>query len=245
MQGEAMMNSTGNPRILLVEDDATSAAFLTAAAEALPATVDVAGSLAAAYAAAESNHHDLWLFDANLPDGTGIELLDSLRARGHRVPAIAHTAAHDRATHDALIAAGFDDVLVKPLSAARLQDAIRRVLGSRIEDGVATIDAYRASPVWDDAVAAAALKGSLDNVQALRKLCLGELPRARDEVAVAIRDRDIEALNRVLHKLRASCGFVGASRLDAAVRALHAAPLSSVALDNFNDALHDTLSSPD
>ncbi len=239
------MNPPSHPRILLVEDDATSAAFLAAAAEALPATVDVVGSLAAAHAAVESNRHDVWLFDANLPDGSGIELLDSLRARGHRVPAIAHTAAHDSAARDALIEAGFDDVLIKPLGSARLQDAIRRVLGSRVEDVVAASDAYRASPVWDDVVAAAALKGSLGNVQALRKLCLGELPRARDDVAAAIRDGDLESLNRVLHKLRASCGFVGASRLDAAVRALQAAPMSGVALDGFNDALQDTLSSPD
>jgi DNA-binding response OmpR family regulator len=239
------MNSPGYPRILLVEDDATSAAFLTAAAEALPATVEVAGSLAAAYVAVEGNRHDVWLFDANLPDGSGIELLDALRARGHRVPAIAHTAAHDSAARNALIEAGFDDVLVKPLAAAQLQDAIRRALGSRVEEAVAVADAYRASPVWDDAIAAAALKGSLGNVQALRKLCLGELPRARDEVAAAIRDGDFDGLNRVLHKLRASCGFVGASRLDVAVRALQAAPMSDIALDSFNEALQDTLSSPD
>ena len=239
------MNSPGYPRILLVEDDATSAAFLTAAAEALPATVDVAGSLAAAYVAVEGNRHDVWLLDANLPDGSGIELLAALRARGHCVPAIAHTAAHDSTARTALIDAGFDDVLVKPLAAAQLQDAIRRALGSRVEDAVTATDAYRASPVWDDAIAAAALKGSLGNVQALRKLCLGELPRARDEVAAAIRDGDFDGLKRVLHKLRASCGFVGASRLDVAVRALQAAPMSNTALDSFNEALQDTLSSPD
>jgi CheY-like chemotaxis protein len=245
MQDELTMNPGDDPRILLVEDDATSAAFLAAAAEALPAVVDIAGSLAAARMAVERNQHDVWLIDANLPDGSGIELLDSLRARGLRVPAIAHTAAHDRATHDALIDAGFEQVLVKPLGAAHLHAAIRRVLGGRVEDAVAATVSYGALPVWDDVVAAAALKGSLGNVQALRKLCLGELPRARDEVVAAIRDRDIEALNRVLHKLRASCGFVGAARLDAAVRALHVAPLSGVALDNFNDALQETLSSPD
>jgi CheY-like chemotaxis protein len=237
-------STSGQPRILLVEDDATSAAFLAAAAEALPATVDVAASLAAARTAVDERRHELWLFDANLPDGSGSELLGSLRARGHRVPAIAHTAAHDRATHEALIEAGFEQVLVKPLTAAQLQAALRRALGNRVEEPVSATASY-ALPVWDDDVAAAALNGSLGNVQALRKLCLGELPRAREEIAAAIRDRDVDALNRVLHKLRASCGFVGAARLDAAVRALHAAPLSSVALGNFNEALQDTLSSSD
>ena len=55
------------PRILLVEDDAVSRAFLAAAAEGLPATIDAVDSCAAARAV--QAHGDLWLIDANLPDG--------------------------------------------------------------------------------------------------------------------------------------------------------------------------------
>ena len=69
-------------------------------------------------------------------------------------------------------------------------------LGSRVEDVVAAGDAYRASPVWDDAVAARGIEGQPRHVQALRKLFLGELPRARDDVAAAIRDGDLESLRR-------------------------------------------------
>ena len=45
------MNASAHlPRILLLEDDPVSAAFLSAAIEALPAQVDVAGTLAEARA---------------------------------------------------------------------------------------------------------------------------------------------------------------------------------------------------
>jgi len=231
------------PTILVIEDDATSAAFLAAAAEALPAVVDVAGSLATARVAAGQHDYRLWLIDANLPDGSGIELLRLLRTDGHRAAAIAHTAAHERSALDGLIDAGFDDVLVKPLTAAQLHAAIRQALGQAGGAAPSSEDGRDAAPVWDDAIAAAALKGSFANVQILRKLCLGELPQARDDIGDAFRRGDRHELHRVLHKLRASCGFVGARRLDQAVRALQDAPGSQAALDLFNAALQDTLSS--
>ncbi len=69
------------PHVLLVEDDPVSRAFLGAAIQAVPATVDAADTMAAAFALATAGPYDLWLFDANLPDGSGIELLTRLRAR--------------------------------------------------------------------------------------------------------------------------------------------------------------------
>ena len=74
-----------NPRppcLLLVEDDPVSAAFLRDAAAALPARVVDAGTLAEAMAEAAATRFDLWLVDANLPDGRGESLLQALRARG-------------------------------------------------------------------------------------------------------------------------------------------------------------------
>ena len=90
---------------MLVEDDPVSAAFLREAATALPAEVDVAGSMAEALACASARHHDLYLFDANLPDGRGETLLRQLREIGLDAPALAHTAAREDALRDRLLAA--------------------------------------------------------------------------------------------------------------------------------------------
>ena len=232
-------------RILLVEDDPTTCAFLAAAAQGVPAEVDVAGSCAAALAlAGDHDRHDLWLIDANLPDGDGAGLLATLRARGLRTPALAHTAALEPGLFAALREAGFREVLVKPMPATTLQVAVRDALGLCVPE--AAPPALRTAAIeaaWDAAAALAALNGERAHVDALRKLFLGELPDACGNVREAAHAGDVDTLRATLHRLRASCGFVGAARLAAAVAGLQASPHSGPALARFLEAAQDTLSS--
>ena len=92
-------------------------------------------------------------------------------------------------------------------------------------------------PVWDDAAAAQALGGNMDNVAALRALFLGELPMQ----VRAVREGGSAARREHLHRLRASCGFVGAGRLQDAVARLQDALDSPAALQAFVDAAQDTM----
>ncbi len=222
------------PRLLLVEDDPVSAAFLREAATALPATVDVAGTLAEALACASTRHHDLYLFDANLPDGRGEALLHQLRERGLYSPALAHTAAREDALRERLLAAGFVDVLCKPLAVADLHDALRYHLDLP-PPGRGKL------PSWDDEAALAALGGQQAHLDALRDLFLKELPGQRQRIEAASVQGDEATIRAELHRLVASCGFVGAARLAAAVRDLQAAPLDAPALQRFGFALDDLL----
>jgi DNA-binding response OmpR family regulator len=235
------------PRVLLLEDDPVSAAFLATALDALPAQVTHAATLAEARIVAEGC--DLWLFDAHLPDGDGAALLVELRAGGLRTPALAHTAEARREPLDALIDAGFTEVLQKPLTVAQLQAAVRRALGhaARIasEGEAANADSSRCgkSPIWDDAAALRALNGRRDHVAAMRGLFLQELAQVATRVTEAATRRDTDALRGELHRLQASCGFVGAARLASAVDALRDAPDDPAALAQFQGAAQDTLSS--
>lgn len=222
------------PRLLLVEDDPVSAAFLRDAATALPALVDVVGTIAEAMASASARHHGLYLVDANLPDGRGESLLRQLRERGIATPAVAHTAAHDAATRERLLAAGFVDVLCKPLAVAELHDALRHHLGIAPTGGE--------QPVWDDAAALVALGGQQAHVEALRSLFLKELPAQRQRIEAAAGAGDVAVVRAELHRLAASCGFVGAARLADAVCGLHAAPQDSQALQRLGFAVDGLLS---
>jgi len=225
-----------NPRILLVEDDPVSRAFLTAAAEALPARVEAVESCADALRAEHEARCDLWLIDANLPDGSGAGLLAALRKRVANTPALAHTASSDAAVHRALRDAGFADVLVKPLSMDALQAAIRIALGgAQAVAGDGPRD-YAQLPPWDDTAALSALKGEQAHVVALRRLFLDELHGQCHAIERAIVDGDIPAARGVLHRLRASCGFVGAAQLGEAVRRLEDAPRTGMSLQQFRDA---------
>ena len=229
-----------HPSILLVEDDPVSRAFLTAAVEALPASVEAVANCAEAERHAARTPHDLWLIDAHLPDGSGDALLARLR-RFSDTPALGHTASHDRQELDRLIAAGFLEVLVKPIAPGALQAAIRRALGTPEAVDVDTPRRGGKLPVWDDATALSALHGERAHVDALRKLFLQELAGQRLAVDAALAARDGEGASAVLHRLRASCGFVGAARLAAAVHALEADPHAPAALRRFDEAVDDVL----
>src|SRR4249919_4869 len=101
-------------KLLLLEDDPVSRAFLSEVLGTLPATVDCAESCARAESLARASAYALWLFDANLPDGSGADLLDRLRASGLTTAAIALTAESFPDQLNALSKAGFVDVLRKP-----------------------------------------------------------------------------------------------------------------------------------
>lgn len=206
------------PRALLVEDDPVSAAFLQAALARVPLQVDVAHLCAEARALAARTDYDLWVFDANLPDGRGDTLLRELRVHAPSTPAIAHTAAREAWEHERLLGAGFLEVLVKPLSAAETVAAARMALGLDATL-VRPSPADASLPLWDDASALQAMLGDRGHLVALRQLFRPELAVVRADVETAVRADDRAALRSVLHRLRASCGFVGAARLaDAAAR---------------------------
>jgi CheY-like chemotaxis protein len=229
-------------RILLVEDDPVSRAFLTAAVEDIPAHVEAAESCSDALQRIAACACDLWLIDANLPDGSGAGLLAALRRTSSDTPALAHTASREPAEHAALLAAGFAEVLVKPLPAIAVQEAICRSLGYDVAREGNSADADAAArtcarlPDWDDAAALSALKGEQSHVVALRGLFLSELAVQCHAVERALADGDTAAARAVLHMLRASCGFVGAARLGEAARVLESDPRSDFAQGRFRDA---------
>jgi CheY-like chemotaxis protein len=213
-----------NPRLLLVEDDAVTAAFLAQALAPLPVQLVVAADLAQARRLADGSEA-LWLFDANLPDGRGDELLASLRACGWRVPALALTAEDDPGVLAGLKAAGFMAVLAKPIGAAALRDAVAEAMASGV--------GASACPAWDDAAALSALGGEPGAVRELRRLFLRELPGQAGHIAAAWSARDEARLREYLHRLKASCAFVGAAGLLDSARALHAAPTDAGAHSRF------------
>jgi CheY-like chemotaxis protein/HPt (histidine-containing phosphotransfer) domain-containing protein len=217
------------PRILLVEDDATSRAFLAAALAALPARVAAATGAADALAlAATGPPFDLWLVDAHLPDADGASLLAALRLLAPAAPALAHTAMRDPACAESLRAAGFDGVRRKPVALAVLRAAVRDALRAG-----ADADANAAVAIAEPAAAWPATIDAPLRMATLRALFHAELPVQRAAVEDALANGDATAAAGVLHCLRASCGFVGAAALGAAVRALQADPASLDALRRF------------
>lgn len=218
-------NRGAPPRLLLVEDDPISATFMRAALASLPAEVELA--IDGTQALAASGTFDLWLIDANLPDGSGGVLLQHLGARHAHPVALAHTADATPGMRSTLLQAGFADVLVKPMGVQALQDAVRRALGDALRDDAGD---------WDDAAALAALGGHREHAALLRQLFLTELPATRAACLASFERNDDDALHAQLHRLQASCGFAGARALGGIASRWHASPSDTAERDAFTAA---------
>ena len=91
------------------------------------------------------------------------------------------------------------------------------------------------SSVWDESQALAAVGGKIESARALRELFLGELPGQVDSVRSAFAASDHAAVRDQLHRLKASCGFVGAHRLLSAVSRLSVG-MDPASLQDFLDS---------
>ena len=68
-----------------------------------------------------------------------------------------------------------------------------------------------------------------------------ELPAQRDRILTACARHDASVVSAELHKLKASCGFVGALRLMETVQRLSDSPLDASRAEAFGHAANDTL----
>lgn len=196
------------PRILLAEDDPVSRMFLLETLRDIGLAVAAVGDGNAALAAARSECFDLLILDHRLPGMDGDRVLMMLRAKENAASrlatALATTADPDPDVHALLRGAGFACVQVKPLDAASLGQTLR---GLGI---VAAADAL-------DHAAGLSASGSAGALRALRELFVRELVELDDELECL--SRDPLALDERLHRLRAACGFCGATTLaDAATK---------------------------
>jgi hypothetical protein len=115
-----------------------------------------------------------------------------------------------------LATAGFCEVLQKPIGANVLLTAIRRLAAETGSVGTT------ASARWDEAQALAAVGGNAESARALRNMFLAELPGQVQCVRTAFAVGDHATVRDQLHRLKASCGFVGAGGLLFAVNRLSA-----------------------
>lgn len=145
-------------RILVVEDDAVLADGLKVGLALHGATLDVVCNCADAQAALEADTFDALVLDVMLPDGSGLDLLASLRAKGERIPVVLLTALDEVSDRIKGLDTGADDYLGKPFDldelAARVRAIGRRQAGravSSVSHNGVTLDLARLTATVDGA----------------------------------------------------------------------------------------------
>ncbi len=115
---------TRRQRILLVEDHEDTARLLRRLLEARGHEVDVASDIATALTLSGAKRFDLLVSDLGLPDGSGLDLMRGLRARGLKLPGIALSGYGRQEDIAESRSAGFVAHLTKPVDMPRLEEAI-------------------------------------------------------------------------------------------------------------------------
>ena len=202
------------PRILVADDNPVSLRFFADALDALGFDCTLAPDGARALAETGANRFDALLLDLGMPVFGGIEVLARVRAGtgpSCRAVALATSAEMDAERIAALRAAGFADVLPKPIGI----DALRATLARHLPR-----EPHVAPVLLDDAQALNAAGGDRSIVAALRSLFVAELEALPAEVESLAATGDVAGLRDRLHRLDASAGFCGAPGLQVAIAQL-------------------------
>lgn len=110
-----------NERVLVVEDSRLISGALKVLLESAGFVVTVASTAAEAAAWRGPYPADVMLLDINLPDADGLTVIRALDGRGMKpVATFAMTGHADERTRERCLAAGCDDVLLKPVPVNRL-----------------------------------------------------------------------------------------------------------------------------
>jgi DNA-binding response OmpR family regulator len=122
------MRYTYAVKLLVVEDEKPTAAFLRRGLQEEGYAVDVATDAASADQAVRTLDFDAIVLDVMLPGGDGFSLCKSWRAAGVTTPILFLTARDDVADRVRGLDRGGDDYLVKPFAFAELLARLRALL---------------------------------------------------------------------------------------------------------------------
>jgi two-component system, OmpR family, copper resistance phosphate regulon response regulator CusR len=118
-------------RILVVEDDAAVASFLSKGLEAEHYAVDVAPDGDEGCWMASENDYDLVILDLNLPKKDGIAVLHATRPKKPSLPVLVLTARSRIEDRVQALDSGADDCLIKPFSYTELSARVRALMRRR------------------------------------------------------------------------------------------------------------------
>jgi CheY-like chemotaxis protein/HPt (histidine-containing phosphotransfer) domain-containing protein len=130
--GEGAGVDTRSLRVLLAEDSDANRAILLAQLQRLGVAADAVGTGSDAVRVALQRRYDLVLLDLALPDLSGTNVAEGIRAAGGEgidLPILAITGSGEPEDRQRALAAGMNDLLVKPLPIDELAAAIERWTG--------------------------------------------------------------------------------------------------------------------
>lgn len=196
------MSPGSRPRVLVVEDDESIRRFLELALEDEPVELVMAGTLAAAREALGRPPYVLLLTDLMLPDGSGLDLLQSVvdqpALRGAARLAV-FSAGVSAATRARLEALGVQRVLMKPAPLAAVIDCVRWATST---DDATSVPASVTEVAATGSAVDEFFAGDRTLYDGFRASCIEQFPRDVAAGDAALAGGDWAALRRLAHGLK-------------------------------------------
>lgn len=117
-------------RVLLVDDSGVMRKIIARGLNSLwvDEVIEAADGVEALAKFGDGSEFDLVLTDWNMPNMNGLELIQSIRRAGHKIPIMMITTESEKSQVLLAIQAGVNDYLVKPFDQEMLQMKLERVL---------------------------------------------------------------------------------------------------------------------
>jgi PAS domain S-box-containing protein len=200
-------------RVLLAEDNAVNQRLAVRLLEKQGHSVALAVNGKEAVAAARHEPFDLVLMDVQMPELDGLEATAQIRQEeretGRHVPILAMTAHAMKGDRERCLAAGMDAYISKPVQAAELWEAVRKLVPGA---AVAAAPAAAAPPLaLDRARVLARLGGDEELLKELVGLFLADCPRLLADIDDALARGDAAKLRLTAHALKGAAGHFGAA----------------------------------
>ena len=198
-------------RILLADDNEINRKLICVQLESLGVEVSNAVDGREALELAERHPFDLILMDVHMPEMSGEQAAQRIRAGGgpnRTTPIVALTANAFTNDPQRLAEHGIDECLIKPISEYRLWEAVKRWTGRHAEPPPAAADA----PSKRQELA-----------RELYAMLIAELPQQREQLIKAFRAADWTTLREIAHKLRGSAAYCQVKDLEHAAADLETA----------------------
>ena len=235
------METKPQSRVLIVDDMRVNRMILSSLLASNGVIADLAESGEECLALCRENRYDLILLDHRMPgiDGvdTFVRLKELFEEQGRKVPVVCHTVDAAKDNVNLYKAAGFADVLIKPIQPQRLSEVLMTYLpeGS-VEERTGDTDTEEKLkeelsklPAWLSAVPGIDLSSGMENCEtaddymdALAVFAASVTEKA-DEIERLLNAEDYSHYTLKVHSLKSMARLVGAARLSDAAADMESA----------------------
>jgi two-component system aerobic respiration control sensor histidine kinase ArcB len=209
-------------RVLVAEDNATNQLLVGQMLTQMGATFMLAESGLAALRLYQQHEFDLALIDIEMPEMTGLDLMQEIRATPgdkSRLPILALTAYVLRSNREAIYEAGADSILAKPLSSLEsfgfaLRDVLLRATGKPSVEKSPVRASTAESENFDHLTLQHLLgiAGPESGSELLSRL-ISDLGAVQRNLGDGIKNGDTASVRAKTHVLISLAGAIGAHRL--------------------------------